>query len=166
MTYLRAFLAIGLGLAIEVGLGRWTPVVRGYLDVMLLPVAWYGIARSARSGMLVGCAGGLLQDAWFETGLFGLNGFVKTLLGYLLGRLGGTFDVNQGAGRFVVGAVLALAGRGAEAGMLKLLAAKAEPPDALELAVRALVTGLLVLAVFAILDRVRGPEAVRRKAGS
>jgi rod shape-determining protein MreD len=158
-------MALGLGLAVEIALGRWAPSARAYVDVMMVPIAWYGIARSQRTAMFAGCAAGLLQDAWFETGVFGLNGFVKTLLGWALGGLGGTFDLNQGAGRFVSGAVLAVAGRLLEAGLLKLMDRAAGPLDPVEILVRAAVGGLLVALVFAILNRVRGKEATRRKAG-
>jgi len=165
VTLLRAILALALGLAVEIALGRWAPSTRAYVDVMMAAVAWYGIARSQRSAMLMGCAAGLLQDAWFETGVFGINGFVKTLLGWALGGLGARFDLNQAAGRLASGAVLSVAGRVLEAGILRLLDRASGPLDPVGLLVRAVTGGLLVVVVFAILNRVRGKEALQRRAG-
>jgi rod shape-determining protein MreD len=165
LTLIRATLSLVLALAAEIAIGRWAPSVRAYVDVMMVPVAWYGIVRSQRAAMFAGCAAGLLQDAWFETGAFGINGFVKTLLGWALGGLGGTLDLNRVAARMVAGAVLSVAGRVLEVGLLKLLDRAAGPLVPLELLVRAVVGGLLVVVVFAILDRVRGKDVVRRTAG-
>jgi rod shape-determining protein MreD len=165
VTLLRAVLALALGLSVEIALGRWAPSARAYVDVMMVPVAWYGIARSQRGAMLVGCAAGLLQDAWFEAGVFGINGFVKTLLGWALGGVGGRFDLNQAAGRIASGAVLSVAGRVLQAGVLKLLDRSAGPLEPVNLLVRAASGGLLVTLVFAILNRVRGKDAVQRRVG-
>jgi rod shape-determining protein MreD len=165
LTLIRAAISLVLALAAEIAIGRWAPSIRAYVDVMMVPVAWYGIVRSQRAAMFAGCAAGLLQDAWFETGAFGINGFVKTLLGWALGGLGGTLDLNQAAARMAAGAVLSVAGRVLEVGLLKLLDRAAGPLVPLDLLVRAVAGGLLVVFVFAILDRVRGKEAVRRRAG-
>jgi len=67
-------------LAVQAMLGRFWPEATRYVDVMLLPVVWYGIAGSQRSGMLVGCAAGLMQDVWFQLGVLGLNGAGKSSL--------------------------------------------------------------------------------------
>jgi rod shape-determining protein MreD len=165
VSLFRAFLALSLGLGVEVALGKWAPGARGRVDVMMAVVAWYGIVRSQRAAMLAGCAAGLLQDVWFETGVLGLNGFVKTLLGWALGGLGGTFDLNQASGRLFSGAALAVCGRVLEAGLLRLLDRSGGPLAPIEMSIRAVGGGLLVAAVFAILDRVWGRAAVRRRAG-
>jgi rod shape-determining protein MreD len=165
MTLLRAVLALALGLSVEIALGRFAPAARAYVDVMMVPVAWYGIARSQRAAMLAGCAAGLLQDAWFEAGVFGMNGFVKTLLGWALGGLGGRFDLNQAAGRLASGALLAVTGRLLETGVLRLLDRTPGPLDPWNLLVRGVTGGLLTALVFAILNRVRGKSAVQRRAG-
>ena len=166
MKLLRALLVLALALAAEVAIVRFAPAARGYVDVMMVPVAWYGIARSARGGMLSGCAAGLLQDVWSETAVFGLQGFVKTLLGFLLGGIGGIFDLNQALGRFGSGALMVLVGRGLEVVLLRSLDAEVGPIDLVELSVRAAATGLLVVLASYGLERVRGEKQVRRQAGS
>jgi rod shape-determining protein MreD len=164
VSFFRGILALAGGLLLEAGLGRWFPASRDYVDVLMVPVAWYGIVRSQRAAMFMGCAAGLLQDGWFQVGVFGSQGFRKTLLGWVLGGLGSRFDLNQGAGRFLSGALLTVADRLLEVALLKLLDQTARPPAPLAMTIRAVVTGLLVVLVFAILDRVRGKDVVSRRS--
>lgn len=163
MTVLRALLALAAALFLEAGLGRWAAGVRPFVDAMMVVVAWYGIARSRRAAMIVGCIAGLLQDSWFLAGAFGINGFRKTLLGWTLGGLGSTFDLNHFGGRLVVGAALPIADGFLEFGLMRLFQLSLAPLDPVVLSVRAAIGGLLTALIFAILDRVRGKEAVQRR---
>ena len=118
--------------------------------------------------LLVGCVGGLLQDAWFQGGLFGVNGFCKTLLGWILGGLGARFDLNVLWGRAVAGATLPVAGPLLELGVRRLFNQVVLAPSPWELLVRAVVGGLLVPASFVIVEKVLGrdrePRTARRRA--
>ncbi len=165
MRLLRGILALAICLCLEAAMGRWVPSSLRYVDVMLVPVAWYGIARSQRSAMLTGCVAGLIQDAWFETAVFGINGFKKTLLGFVLGGLGSRFDINQGVGWVLAGMILPIADRLLEAGLLRLLDRAVGSVDPIEMLIRAGAGGLLVAAAFSILVRVRGRKAIARVAG-
>ena len=121
MKLLTVIAVLAVGLALQTGLGRVWPDASRYVDVMMVPVVWYGIAGSQRSGMLVGCAAGLLQDAWFQAGAFGINGFKKTLIGWVLGGLGSRFDLNSTPSRFVFGAVATLSDSLLDLGLRQLL---------------------------------------------
>ncbi len=50
---------------------------------MLLYVAWLGLRHGRRAGSLAGFSLGLLMDAIYGT--WGLNMFIKTLVGFLVG---------------------------------------------------------------------------------
>jgi len=141
-----AVLAVGLGL--QTGLGRVWPEAPRYVDVMMVPVVWYAIAGSQRSGMLVGCAAGLVQDAWLQAGAFGISGFKKTIVGWVLGGLGSRFDLNSALSRFVFGAVASLGDSLLDLGLRQLLDQSSAPPRPVEIAIKATVTGLLVLVAF------------------
>ena len=78
MIALRAALAVAVALGVQIVLGLWAPSLTRWLDVLMLPVAWYALAVSQRSGLFVGCAAGLLQDAWLQAELFGGSGFSKS----------------------------------------------------------------------------------------
>ena len=98
MKLLRALMGLAVAVSLQAGLGRLWPDAHRYAELLLVPVVAFGIVGSQRSAMLVGCCAGLLQDAWFDIGVFGLNGFKRTLLGWALGGLGSRFDLNRRTG--------------------------------------------------------------------
>lgn len=164
MTFLWAVIALVGALAAQAALGRWVPQAQRWVDVLLWPVAWYAVARSQRSALIVGCAAGLLQDAWFQTGVFGIHGFSKTLSAWAVGGLGARFELNHVGGRLLGGALLFLSDRLVEIGLLLLLDLSVATPVPLDLAVGAVTTGVLVAAVFWLVERVAGRDSVRRPA--
>lgn len=165
---LRAALALALCLAAEVALGKLLPGARRYFDLMFLPIAWYGLKGAPRSAMFAGAAGGLLQDGWFEPSLFGVSGFNKTLLGYVLGVLGTRFDLNRGWARLTAGFLLPSADALLEVGLRRLFDQRVLPVGPLDLLLEGIATGLLCWSALAILDRrgaaKRGAAAARRGA--
>lgn len=168
MIVLWAALGIGLSLILDLGLGRFAPGATRFVDPLLLPLAAYALRRSQRSAMVVGCVSGLLQDYWTEPHLFGLNGLVKTILGWALGAFGARFDLNRVGGRFAAGASLHLVGVVLDAGVRHLFGEALVPVPAWVLIVRTVLGGLLTAGVLAIVGRVaavRGPaRAPRRRA--
>jgi rod shape-determining protein MreD len=53
------------------------------------------------TGLLTGTVAGLLQDA-LSTGVIGIGGLAKTIVGFLAGIIGSQFIVSQSVPRFVV----------------------------------------------------------------
>lgn len=156
-----SLVVLAVCLAARAVAGRLVPEAGAYVDIMLVPVVWYAIAVSQRSGMLVGCAAGLLEDAWFQTGAFGASGFRKTIVGWALGGLGSRFDLNQKPGRFLFGATGSLADSLIDVGLRQLLDHSAATPRPLQIALKALGTGLLVMLAFALTRWIGG-----RRGGS
>ena len=161
MRPLRALVALVLSLAFQAAMGRFLPAAHRYLDVLLLPVLWYALSLSQRSAMLAGFAAGTLQDVWFQTGVFGIGGFSKTLLGWALGGLGARFELNRVWGWLSAGILTTLADRLLQAGLLRLLDQEPGRLQAAELGLRAALTCLLATLVFAMLNRARGRDAAR-----
>jgi hypothetical protein len=155
VSFVRAVAAVMLALFAQAALGRIWPGSHTYVDFMLAAVAWYGIAHGQRGAMLVGCAGGLLQDAWFQLGTFGAEGFKKTLLGWLLGAVSVRVDLENALGRFVTGGAFALADALADQLVPRLVARPPEWPETGVLVVRIVSTGLLVSLAGGIVDRRR-----------
>lgn len=54
-----------------------------YPDAVILYVAWIGLRHGRRAGSIAGFTAGLLMDAVY--GMWGINMFVKTLMGFLVG---------------------------------------------------------------------------------
>lgn len=164
MKFLRAVLALVIALALQLALGRLWPEAHRWIDLMLVPVVWYGAAGSQRSGMLVGCAAGLLQDAWLDSGSFGLNGFKKTLIGWVLGGFGSRFDLNRSGSRFLAGTLAMLADGLLDLGLRSMLDLRAGATSTWVVLTRAAVGGVVITGAFGITERVRNRRQHRRLA--
>ncbi len=162
MSVLRAAAVLLCCLTLQAALGRLVPAAHVWVDLMLVPVVWYAISRSQRAGMLMGCAAGLLEDAWFGLGAFGLGGFRKTLLGWVLGGIAGRVDLNHGPGRFLAGVLCTLADGLLERGFLVVLPLRATAEPLWVLAVRSLLTALVITMAFGVTDRIGGRASRER----
>lgn len=165
MIVLWAILGIGLSLAGELGLGRFAPGATQFVSLMTLPLVAYALRTSQRSSMVVGCFSGLLEDYWIEPRLFGLNGVVKTILGWALGGIGARFDLNNAWGRFASGASVHLVDVGLQTALRRLFGEGVAPVGVGSLAIRALAGGLLTAGVLAIVGKFgTSRRATRQKA--
>ena len=153
MIVLWAILGIGLSLAVELGLGRVVPGATQYIAVMTLPLATYALRTSQRSSMVVGCVSGLLEDYWIEPRLFGLNGLVKTFLGWALGGIGTQFDLNNVWGRFAAGASVHLVDAGLQTAVRWLFGDTVVPVTPMSLAIRALAGGVSTALALAVVGK-------------
>ncbi|HEX4825212.1 MAG TPA: rod shape-determining protein MreD [Candidatus Polarisedimenticolaceae bacterium] len=164
MIVLWALLGIGLSLGAQLALGSIAPAATRYVDLMMLPLAAYALRTSQRSSMTVGCVSGLLQDYWTEPRLLGINGLIKTILGWALGGLGARFDLNNFAGRLAAGASINLLDEGLQAGIRRLFGESLAPVHPVTLAVRALAGGLLTAFVLAIVGKMGRARSAARPA--
>lgn len=162
MIIVWALLGIGLALGAALGLGSIAPWATRYVDLTMLPLVVYALRTSQRSSMLVGCTTGLLQDFWVEPRLFGIDGLVKTILGWALGGLGARFDLNTFWGRFAAGASVHILDEGLQAGLRRLFGEALAPVSLATLAIRALTGGLLTAAVLAIVGKLGTARSAAR----
>ena len=69
--------------------------VFAYFDLPLIYTIYYGFTLASPTGSIaVGSALGLMQDS-LSGAILGLNGFSKTLIGFLAASAGSRFDVDQ-----------------------------------------------------------------------
>jgi rod shape-determining protein MreD len=94
-------LAIALALVLQTTLTRF--IVRGTVavDLVLVVVVYVALLSGSVTGLLAGTVAGLLQDS-LSTGLIGIGGLAKTLVGFLAGIVGTQFIVARPLPRFVV----------------------------------------------------------------
>lgn len=79
--------------------GRWTELI----DLPLLVTIYFGVSRrNPVSGMFLGAAVGILQDALSHDNPIGLYGIAKTLVGYLASSIGARIDTEHPASRFAL----------------------------------------------------------------
>jgi rod shape-determining protein MreD len=93
--------AVAAALALQTMLGRY--VFRGhvFVDLVLVVVVYVALTLGPLGGLLAGTFGGLMQDA-LSTGVIGIGGLSKTLVGFLAGVIGTQFIVAQPLPRLVV----------------------------------------------------------------
>jgi hypothetical protein len=149
-------------LALQVGLSRLWPDGARFVQFMIVPVIWYGVAGSQRGAMLVGCMAGLLHDAWFELPL-GVCGFKWTLIGWALGAVAVRIDLAHPPGLALVGALAGLADGLLDPGLRGLVDLAPQVRPLQDLALAALATGLLAAAAGSIVDRAGFGDPGRRR---
>jgi rod shape-determining protein MreD len=94
-------LATVLALALQTTLTRF--IVRGTVavDLVLVVVVYAALTTGPVTGLLTGTFAGLVQDA-LSSGVIGIGGLAKTVVGFLAGIIGTQFIVTQPLPRFVV----------------------------------------------------------------
>jgi len=98
---LGATAALALALVLQTTLAQL--LVRGTaaLDLVLVVVIYIAISSGAATGLLAGAAAGLAQDA-LSSGILGIGGLAKTVVGFVIGMLASQFIVVRPLPRFVV----------------------------------------------------------------
>jgi rod shape-determining protein MreD len=96
-----SLLAVAIALALQTTLASL--VIRGTaaLDLVLIVVVYLSLISGPVSGVLLGSAAGLVQDA-LSPGIIGIGGLAKTIVGFVAGVLGSQFIVTAPLSRFVV----------------------------------------------------------------
>jgi len=97
-----AVLAIVLALALQTTVARF--VIRGIVavDLVLVVVVYVALTSGPVTGLLSGTFAGLVQDTLAGSGIIGIGGLAKTIVGFLTGIVGTQFIVVQPLPRFVV----------------------------------------------------------------
>jgi len=93
--------AIAVALALQTTLASL--VIRGTaaLDLVLVVVVYIALISGPVWGLLLGSVAGLIQDS-LSSGIIGVGGLAKTIVGYLAGVLGTQFILTAPLSRFVI----------------------------------------------------------------
>lgn len=94
-------LAVAAALALQTTLARF--VIRGIaaVDLVLVVVVYLALTSGPITGLLAGTCAGLVQDA-MSSGIIGIGGLAKTIVGFMTGVVGTQFIVARPLTRFVV----------------------------------------------------------------
>ncbi len=103
----RVLLAITLALALQTTLARF--VISGWaaIDLLLVAVIYIALTSGPVTGLLAGAAAGLAQDA-LSSGIIGIGGLAKTVVGFVGGTLGTHLVVSRAVARVLVFAMATL----------------------------------------------------------
>lgn len=96
-----ALVAIALALALQTTLTRFAVGGTGALDLVLVAVIYVALTTGPVGGMVSGTVAGLIQDA-LSSGVIGIGGLAKTLVGFLVGAFGQQFIVTAALPRLVM----------------------------------------------------------------
>ena len=94
-------LAIVTALVLQTTLDRFIAPGTVAIDLVLVVVVYVALSSGPVTGLLAGTAAGLAQDA-LSSGVIGIGGLAKTLVGFLTGIIGTQFIVARPFSRFVV----------------------------------------------------------------
>ena len=94
-------LAIVAAVVLQTTLSRFIARATVSVDLVLVVVVYVALTSGPVTGLLAGTAAGLAQDA-LSSGIIGVGGLAKTLVGFLTGIIGTQFIVAQPFSRFVV----------------------------------------------------------------
>ena len=101
MKALGVLVAIALSLALQTTLSRFLIGGSAAVDLVLVAVIAVALTIGPVGGMLAGTAAGLIQDA-LSSGVVGIGGLAKTIVGFLAGAFGQQFIVTAALPRLVI----------------------------------------------------------------
>jgi rod shape-determining protein MreD len=94
-------LVVGATLALQTTLARFLPSGMGAVDLVLVGVVYVALTSGSVTGLVAGTVAGLAQDA-LASGVVGIGGLAKTIVGFAAGRIGTQLIVSAALPRFVV----------------------------------------------------------------
>lgn len=168
MKLLAVVAALALAVVLQTTL---TGVVRGAVpvDLVLVVVVSAALAFGPVTGLLAGTVGGLVQDA-LSSGILGMGGLAKTLVGFAAGRFATQFIVTATVPRLLVFAVATVAHALLFMGLYTLLGLRSFPDPVAAVAIQAVgnaVIGVVgvraVDAIPRVLERRRANRGMRVK---
>lgn len=155
--------ALALVLQTQTTLGRF--MSRGTLavDLVLVAVVYVALTSGPVTGLLSGTAAGLVQDA-LSSGVVGIGGLAKTIVGFLAGIVGSQFIVTQPLPRFVVFFGATLLDRVVFIGLYMLLDLRSFGASYAAVAGQAVGNGVVGIVAFQLVELLPGVVERRRMA--
>jgi rod shape-determining protein MreD len=135
--------------------GQWAELI----ELPLLVTIYFGVSRrNPVSGLLLGAAIGILQDALTHDNPIGLYGIAKTFVGYLASSVGARIDTEHPISRFGLIFVLFHFHQFVLGVTEWELLRRSAPLFNLHLFINSIVSAGFGVLLFALLDRLRRPR--------
>ena len=130
------------------------------VDLVLVVVVYVALTGGPVAGLAAGTLGGLVQDA-LSTGILGMGGLAKTVVGFLAGRFGTQFIVTATVPRIVTFAAATAAHAVLFMGAYALLGLRSFPDPMTAVAIQAAGNGLAGVVCFQLSEWL--PRAIERR---
>ena len=101
MKALGVLIGIALALALQTTLARFLVGGSAAVDLVLVAVVYVALTTGPAGGLLAGSAAGLIQDT-LSSGVIGIGGLAKSIVGFLAGAFGQQFIVTAALPRLVM----------------------------------------------------------------
>ena len=155
-----ALVAIAIALVAQAAISRLTVGGTVALDLALVVVTYLALIWGPLAGMLAGSAAGLLQDT-LGSGVIGIGGLAKTIVGYLAGVVAQQFILTAPAPRFVIFMGATLVHAVVFIGFYTLLGLRSFPSPLPSVVAQAAGNGVIGLGVFLVVERL--PPVIERR---
>lgn len=161
MKALGVFAAIALALALQTTLARFVVGGSAAIDLVLVAVVAVALTIGPVGGMLAGSAAGLIQDS-LASGVVGIGGLAKTIVGFLAGAFGQQFIVTAALPRLVIFVAATLLHGVVFMGLYYVLDIRVFPSPWKPLAAQALGNALVGIVAFGLIESLPGIVERRR----
>jgi rod shape-determining protein MreD len=156
-----AFVAIGLALALQTTLARFVVAGNAAIDLVLVAVVYVALTTGPVSGMLAGSVAGLIQDA-LSSGVLGIGGLAKSVVGFLTGTIGQQFIVTAALPRLVMFVAATAVHLAVFMGLYVALGIRTFPSPWTAMASQALGNAVVGMIAFTIIEALPGVVERRR----
>lgn len=153
---------MALALALQTTLGRFMVGGTVAVDLVLVAVVMVALATGPVGGMFAGTAAGLVQDV-LSTGVLGIGGLAKSVVGFLVGAVSQQFIVTAALPRLVMFVAATVLHAALFMGLYVGLGLRAFPNPWPAVATQALGNALVGLVAFGVIESL--PGIVERRRG-
>ena len=161
MKALAVFIAIALALGLQTTLARFVVGGSAAVDLVLVAVVAVALTIGPVGGMLAGSVAGLIQDS-LSSGVIGIGGLAKTIVGFLAGAFGQQFIVTAALPRLVILIAATVLHGAVFMGLYYVLDLRVFPSPWKPLAAQALGNALVGIVAFGIIESLPGIVERRR----
>ena len=154
-------IAIALAIALQTTLARFLVGGTAAVDLVLVAVVYVALTTGPGTGMLAGSVAGLIQDA-LSSGVVGIGGLAKSIVGFLAGALGQQFIVTAALPRVVMFVAATVVHAAVFMGLYEVLDLRAFPSPWKSVTTQALGNALVGIIAFTMIESLPGLLERRR----
>jgi rod shape-determining protein MreD len=158
------FIAIALALALQTTMARFLIGGSAAVDLVLVAIVYVALTTGPVTGMLAGSVAGLIQDS-LSSGVVGIGGLAKSIVGFLAGAFGQQFIVTAALPRLVMFVAATALHAAVFMGLYVVLDLRAFPSPVKTATTQALGNALVGIVAFTIIEALPGMIERRRAGG-